>query len=31
MKKRLKKKVSYLALVRHGESLWNALGQWTGW
>ena len=22
---------SYLALVRHGESLWNALGQWTGW
>lgn len=26
-----KKKVSYLALVRHGESLWNALGQWTGW
>lgn len=25
------KKVSYLALVRHGESLWNALGQWTGW
>lgn len=23
--------VSYLALVRHGESLWNALGQWTGW
>ncbi len=25
------KKVSHLALVRHGESLWNALGQWTGW
>lgn len=24
-------RVSYLALVRHGESLWNALGQWTGW
>lgn len=23
--------VSFLALVRHGESLWNALGQWTGW
>lgn len=31
MKKRTRKKVSYLALVRHGESLWNALGQWTGW
>lgn len=23
--------ISYLALVRHGESAWNALGQWTGW
>ena len=23
--------MSYLALIRHGESLWNALGQWTGW
>lgn len=31
MKKYVKKKVSYLALVRHGESTWNALGQWTGW
>ena len=20
-----------LILVRHGESVWNALGQWTGW
>ena len=24
-------KVTYLALVRHGESAWNALGQWAGW
>jgi 2,3-bisphosphoglycerate-dependent phosphoglycerate mutase len=23
--------MAYLALVRHGESEWNALGQWTGW
>lgn len=30
MRKR-KQGVSYLVLVRHGESLWNALGQWTGW
>ncbi len=26
-----KRGISYLALVRHGESAWNALGQWTGW
>lgn len=29
--KQKKRKVSYLSLVRHGESAWNALGQWTGW
>jgi 2,3-bisphosphoglycerate-dependent phosphoglycerate mutase len=23
--------MAYLALVRHGESEWNALGLWTGW
>lgn len=23
--------MAYLALVRHGESLWNAKGLWTGW
>lgn len=23
--------MAYLALVRHGESEWNALGIWTGW
>ena len=23
--------MSYLVLVRHGQSEWNALGQWTGW
>ncbi len=23
--------MSYLALVRHGESEWNAKGLWTGW
>jgi 2,3-bisphosphoglycerate-dependent phosphoglycerate mutase len=23
--------MAYLTLVRHGESEWNALGQWTGW
>jgi 2,3-bisphosphoglycerate-dependent phosphoglycerate mutase len=23
--------MAYLVLVRHGESVWNALGQWTGW
>lgn len=23
--------MAYLALVRHGESKWNALGKWTGW
>lgn len=23
--------MSYLVLVRHGESEWNALGKWTGW
>lgn len=23
--------MSYLVLVRHGESLWNAKGLWTGW
>ena len=21
----------YLVLVRHGQSVWNELGQWTGW
>jgi len=31
MAKRENRAVSFLALVRHGESLWNALGQWTGW
>lgn len=25
------KKSSYLVCVRHGESLWNAKGLWTGW
>ena len=24
-------KYSYLVLVRHGESLWNKKGLWTGW
>lgn len=23
--------MSYLILVRHGQSEWNALGKWTGW
>lgn len=23
--------MAYLALIRHGKSEWNALGQWTGW
>ena len=23
--------MSYLALVRHGQSTWNAKGIWTGW
>lgn len=23
--------MSYLVLVRHGKSEWNALGKWTGW
>ncbi len=23
--------MAYLALVRHGESVWNAKGLWTGW
>lgn len=23
--------MAYLILVRHGESIWNALGKWTGW
>jgi len=23
--------MAYLVLVRHGESEWNAKGQWTGW
>lgn len=23
--------MAYLVLVRHGESLWNAQGLWTGW
>lgn len=23
--------MAYLVLVRHGESLWNAKGVWTGW
>ncbi len=23
--------MSYLVLVRHGESVWNAQGLWTGW
>lgn len=23
--------MAYLVLVRHGESLWNARGLWTGW
>lgn len=33
MKKKFNKKkdLRYLALVRHGESEWNALGKWTGW
>lgn len=30
-KKRSPQDTSYLALVRHGESEWNALGLWTGW
>lgn len=24
-------KISHLVLVRHGESIWNAKGLWTGW
>lgn len=27
----MKKKNSYLVLVRHGESEWNAQGLWSGW
>ena len=23
--------MAYLILVRHGKSVWNATGQWTGW
>ncbi len=27
----MKQKTATLALVRHGESVWNALGKWTGY
>lgn len=30
-KKATKRKTSQLVLVRHGESVWNALGLWCGW